>query len=59
MEIIRIQRKIFSTGDYLTIWRTKAPEFMFEIDNQATFDRQVPKWSPMEYPFRWKRNIED
>ena len=38
----------FPLRDHLTRWRIKAPKFQIHIENQTTFARYVPKWSPVE-----------
>lgn len=43
----------------MTIWGTKAPEFQIQSGNQATFARNVPKWSPAEKHLDWKWTIGD
>lgn len=53
--IVRFRQQGFSTVGNLAISRTKAPEFQFEIGNQAAFGRYCPKWFPMRDSSRWKR----
>lgn len=46
-----------STGDHLTIWRTKEVKFHVQIERQATIARYVPNWSCLEEPRGWKHTI--